>query len=132
LPSTQTPQATQCPLGQGFWKNHSDAWRASSLVLGSQTYSKAELQSLLNSPGGGDASATLAVQLIAAKLNIANYSNPAPISATIASADTLLQGFSGKLPYNVKPNTAAGKAMTQLAATLESYNQQLLTPVCTQ
>jgi hypothetical protein len=40
--------------------------------------------------------------LIAAKLNIANGSDPAPISSTITRADSLLSGFSGKLPYNVK------------------------------
>jgi hypothetical protein len=44
----------------------------------------------------------LAKQLIAAKLNIANGSDPAPISSTVTHADSLLSGFTGKLPYNVK------------------------------
>lgn len=96
------------------------------------SYTKTELLAILNSPGGGDASVTLAIQLIGAKLNIANYSDPAAISATITAADNLLKAYTGKLPYGVKTSTAAGKPMLQAAATLEQYNKQLLTPNCTQ
>ena len=73
----------------------------------------------------------LADQLIAAKLNIANGSDPSPVSATIAHADSLLAGFSGKLTYKVKPTTTTGKAMTSDGNTLDRYNEQLLTPGCT-
>jgi hypothetical protein len=73
----------------------------------------------------------LAVQLIAAKLNVANGSDPSPIAATIASADAALGAFSGKLPYKVKTNTKVGTTLTGLGATLQSYNRQLLTPGCT-
>jgi hypothetical protein len=130
LPISQLPPPNQCPAGQGSWKNNLDAWPVSSLVLGGQTYTKPELVSLLNSSGSGDASAILAAQLIAAKLNIAHYSNPAPIAATVTAADGLLQGYSGKLPYNIKPSTPAGKAMTAAASTLDNYNQAVLTPGC--
>src|SRR5262249_46034847 len=70
-----TPVTFACPLGQGFWKNHSDTWPVTSLTLGSQTYTQAELLALYDTPPRGDASVILAHQLIAAKLNIANGSN---------------------------------------------------------
>ena len=68
--------------------------------------------------------------LIAAKLNIANGSDPTPVSATIADADRLLSGFTGKLPYHVRPSSATGQAMVNDASVLESYNNGDLTPDC--
>src|SRR5262249_21793583 len=83
---TPSPVTFACPLGQGFWKNHSDTWPVTSLTLGSQTYTQAELLALFDTPPRGDASLILAHQLIAAKLNIANGSKPAPIRSAIADA----------------------------------------------
>jgi hypothetical protein len=114
----------------GYWKNHPNAWPVNSLTLGSQTYTKAELLNILNNPGGGDASMILAVQLIAAKLNIANGSDPAPVSSTITHADSLLSMFSGKLPYKVKPSSAVGQMMVNDGNTLDNYNNGKLTPNC--
>ena len=99
-------------------------------MLGSQTYTKAELLNILNNPGGGDASTTLAVQLIAAKLNIANGSDPTPIASTITHADNLLSMFSGKLPYHVKPSSSVGQMMVNDGNTLADYNNGNLTPHC--
>lgn len=103
--------------------------------MGSQTYTAAELLTILRtSVGSGpsaDASLILADQLIAATLNISNGSDPAPISAAIATADSLLSGFAGKLPDKVKPSGAIGRRMTATASTLESYNLLHLTPGCT-
>lgn len=101
-----------------------------TLTLGSQTYSKAELLNILGNPGGGDASMILAVQLIAAKLNIANGSDPAPVASTIAQADSLLSMFSGKLPYKVKPSSDTGQMMVNDGNTLDNYNSGKLTPNC--
>src|SRR2546430_17166072 len=100
-------------------------------MLGSQTYSKTELLNILNTTSGGNASLILADQLIAAKLNIANGSDPTPISSTITDADSLFSAFSGKLPYKVRTNSTNGKMMVRDANTLNSYNNGLLTPVCT-
>jgi hypothetical protein len=125
-----TGSTTVCPLPQGYWKNHPDAWPVNSLMLGSQTYNMTELLAILNSPAGGDASVILAVQLIAAKLNIANGSDPTPVSSTITDADSLFSGFSGKLPYHVKPSSATGQMMVNDANTLDNYNNGLLTPGC--
>jgi hypothetical protein len=120
-----------CPLGQGFWKNHPDAWPVTSLTLGSQTYTQAELLTLLDTPPRGDASLILAHQLIAAKLNIANGSDPTPISATITDADSLLSQFgSNRLPYNVRTSSAIGQQMVNDANVLDRYTNGDLTPDC--
>ncbi len=128
------PTPPSCPLGQGYWKNQPDAWPVTTLTLGCETYTQAELLTILTTPSGAgkhaDASLILADQLIAAKLNIFNGSDATPISATIAAADALLCTFGGKLPYNVEPSSAAGQQMTALAATLDEYNSGLLTPDC--
>lgn len=124
------PTSPTCPLGQGYWKNHPDDFPVTSLSIGCQTYTQAELLAILGTPVRGDASLILADQLIAAKLNIFNGSDPTPISATISQADALLCTFSGKLPYDVAPSSAAGQQMTALASTLDDYNSGLLTPEC--
>jgi hypothetical protein len=117
-------------LGQGFWRNHPGAWPVTSLNLGSKTYTQPELLNLLGAPPQGDASLILAKQLIAAKLSVANGSDPTPISATIANADNLLSAFAGTLPYHVPPSSAAGRAMINDASALERYNDRNLTPDC--
>jgi hypothetical protein len=124
----QTPPP--CPQGQGSWKNNPDAWPVTSLMLGSQTYSQTELLTILKTPVKGDASLILADQLIAAKLNIANGSDPTPVSSTITNADSLLSAFGGTLPYHVKTSSATGQIMVNDANTLESYNNGLLTTGC--
>jgi len=132
---TPTPTPTPiCPQAQGYWKNNPDAWPVTSLMLGSQTYTKAELLTILRTPIGketkADASLILADQLIAAKLNIANGANGTPVTSTIADADAVLSLYTGKLPYRVRPNSTNGQRMVNDAATLNSYNNGLLTTGC--
>jgi hypothetical protein len=133
IPTTLTcaPPTNKCPLTQGFWKNHPNVWPVADLTLGSQTYSEAALLVILHTPPRGDASLILAHQLIAALLNIANGSNPSPVSATISNANSLLSGFSGKLPYNVSPSSTTGQKMVNDSNTLDKYNSGGLTPNCT-
>ena len=126
-----TWQSAKCPQLQGYWKNNPNSWPVNSLTLGSQTYSKAELLAILTSPGGGDASMILAVQLIASKLDIAGGSNPTPVRSTGTTADRLLSGFAGKLPYNVKSSSTIGQSMTQAGTSLQIYTTGQLTPGCT-
>jgi hypothetical protein len=125
--------ASKCPLSQGFWKENPDAWPATLLTLGGQTYTKQELLDLLNTPvgkkGGADASLILVHQLIAAKLNIANGS-ASPILDVITHADAVLAGFSGRLPYDVAPSSPRGHQMTTDAGALENFNEGALTPTC--
>jgi uncharacterized delta-60 repeat protein len=120
-----------CPRTHGYWKTHPESWPVDSLVLGNQTYSKAELLSLLGLTSQTDASVTLARQLIAAKLNIASGSDPTPVVSAIADSDAVLSGYSGKLPYKVKSSNTNGQVMVANAIILTNYNQGLLTPICT-
>jgi hypothetical protein len=85
---------TNCPTGgctrtQGYWKNHEEAWPVSSLVLGTngQTYSKAQLLTILRSPVRGNGLISLAHQLIAAKLNAAAGAGCTAAAALISQAD---------------------------------------------
>jgi hypothetical protein len=126
----EVPVDFLCPKSQGYWKNHSEVWPVDSLELGSQTYTMSELLVLLKAPVRGDASRILAKHLIAAKLNIANGSNPDPVAEVIDSADELLATFSGKLPYYVRPSTSDGQQMVQYARILDAYNNRILTPSC--
>jgi len=133
--TTTTTLPNRCPQGTGFWKNHPALWPVASITLGSQTYTQTELLAILNLPTASspaDASLILADQLIAAKLNIANGSNPAPIAGVIADADNLLSGFAGKLPYHVDPKSAIGTAMVADANVLTQYNSGRLTRSCLQ
>jgi hypothetical protein len=122
---------TRCPQSAGFWKNHVRQWPVTTLVLGNQNYSQSELLALLATPTTSDASLVLARQLIAAKLNIASFSNPAPVNGVISDADGLLSSFAGKLPYKVKAASAVGTQMLSDADTLQDYNADTLTPGCT-
>ena len=120
-----------CPQPQGYWKNNPGAWPLLSLSLGDEAYNQSQSLAILKTPIGtgknADASLILADQLIAAKLNVANGSDPAPISATIAAADALLAPFSNKLPYHVKASSPVGQQMISLGTMLEQYNKGLLT-----
>jgi hypothetical protein len=125
---------TNCPLTQGFWKNHADAWPVSTLLLGTVSYTEAQLLNILNtSPGskrGADASIILADQLIAAKLNLANGSDPCPISSVIAAADALIGSRPIPIVPKVAPSSAEGAQMVALASALDAYNEGSLTPDC--
>jgi len=101
----------------------------SQLTLGTNTYSKTQLLSILNNPTMADASVILASQLIATLLDLANGSNPCPISSTVADANRLLGG--ARIPCNVKTTTATGKAMLSDAKLLNIYNLDGMTPGCT-
>ena len=108
-PQAQAP-AEQCVFTQGYWRNHTALWPVDSLDLGQATnprhaYGKSELIALLDTPVRGDASLILAHQLIAAKLNVANGANPAPVADALSRAAFLLGIFQGsRLPYRVVPN----------------------------
>jgi hypothetical protein len=79
-----------CTFTQGYWKNHGSQWPVSNLKLGTVSYTKAQLLSILNTPAQGNGLIILAHQLIAAKLNIAQGADPSPVSSVIADADALI------------------------------------------
>jgi hypothetical protein len=80
---------------QGFWKNHEDLWPpfCTPMLLGTVDYTKNQLLAIFNQPASGNGLISLAHQLIAAKLNFCNGSDPAPIEATVAAADALIDGL---------------------------------------
>ena len=112
------------------WKKHPSAWPVTTFVLGSQTYTQSELLAVLRAlRSGADASLLLARQLIAAKLSVANGSDPTTIGTTVADADLLLTMFGDKSP-TVSPSSVLGRSMVSDGKLLRSYNRGRQTPTC--
>ena len=112
-----------CTFTQGFWKNHEDDWPVNSLILGTVNYTKAELLSILGQPVVGNGLISLAHQLIATKLNIANGADDSSIAATVVAADALI-GALVVPPIGggfLNPGSTSG-----LITLLDSYNNGLL------
>jgi hypothetical protein len=83
--------AEDCVSGQGHWKNTSDPWPVESLMLGNTNYIKDQLLSIFNTPPAGNGLISLAHQLIAAKLNVANGAVPTvEIQDAIDDADAMI------------------------------------------
>ena len=114
---------TGCTLTQGFWKNHSGNWPVTTLTLGTVTYTETQLLAILNQPVKGNGLVSLAHQLIAAKLNLANGASGTAISGTIASADSTIGGL-------VVPPVGGGSLSTSsvgsLVSLLDQFNNGLL------
>jgi hypothetical protein len=114
-----------CTLTQGYWKNHSDDWPVSGLTLGTVAYTTSELLSIYGAPVAGNGLISLAHQLIAAKLNIANGANPSAISGSITAADALI----GSL---VVPPVGSGSlepsATSALVTALTNFNEGITGP----
>jgi hypothetical protein len=108
----------------GYWKNHPDAWPVQSVALGAGTVTKAQALAILGMPPRGDATRILAVQLIAAQLNVAAGNASSCIAATVAQANALLVTY--PVGSNLRTSTAAGAAAVALGATLDQYNNGLL------
>ncbi len=123
--TTSVPCTAGCTYTQGFWKNHPAAWPVNSLTLGSVTYTKNDLLDILGTPVQGNGLVSLAHQLIAAKLNIANGADGSVIASTIAAADALI----GSL---VVPPIGSGSldpaATSALTGALDNYNKGVTGP----
>jgi len=91
--SNTTTESQNCTYTIGFWKTHPEAWPVAGLTLGTVFYTNAELLSILNSSVGGNGLISLAHQLIAAKLNIANGADPSAITPYTTAADALIGGL---------------------------------------
>lgn len=127
----ETAEDLGCTFTWGYWKTHdgsgpqANAWPVASLSLGSVSYNKAELQSILGAPVAGNGLISLAHQLIAAKLNIANGADPTAIAATITAADALI-GSKVVPPVGsgyLKPN-----AVSALVTALDNFNSGVTGP----
>jgi hypothetical protein len=114
-----TGVVNDCLYTQGYWKNHASLWPVSTLTLGTVSYTKAQLLSILNTPAQGNGLIFLAHQLIATKLNMAAGASGSAILATVAAADALI----GSL---VVPPVGAGylapSSASGLTNTMDDYN----------
>lgn len=82
------PPPSACVLTQGYWKNHPSEWPVTTLTLGSVAYTQSQLLAILSQPVKGNGLVSLAHQLIAAKLNLADGATaPGSVQQAIAAAD---------------------------------------------
>lgn len=120
-----------CPLPKAYWRSHPEAWPVTELSIGCQTYSKEELVTLLAKRARGQVGLSLVHQLIAEKLNVANGSDPQPITPASDRADTLLCKQGGRLPSSAGSDPLLTReSMIQATAKLRSYNLLELTADC--
>jgi hypothetical protein len=125
------PPPPVCPLTQGFWKTHPDAWPVPTLTIGGITYTEAQLLTVLNTATGGDAVLILADQLIAALLNVASGTPTTPaVAAAIADAQTLLTGINLLSHTAVKTSSTLGQKMVNDATILNDFNNAAFSPGC--
>ncbi|MFO1074726.1 MAG: hypothetical protein U1E17_18955 [Geminicoccaceae bacterium] len=132
-----TPPSKGCTFTQGYWDSHGPVpkgnndftWpeppRTAGLSLGVVPYTPTQLQSILQQPTQGNGLVSLAHQLIAAKLNVANGADATAISTTIASADALI-GTLVVPPVGTGSLTPAQTA--SLNETLTDYNEGAIGP----
>ena len=120
-----TTLSQNCTFTQGYWKNHPAAWPVNNLTLGTVNYTQVQLLQIFGQPVQGNGLISLAHQLIAAKLNIANGANSSAAAATIAAADAQIGAL-------VIPPIGAGylapsstSAKTQI---LDDYNNGIIGP----
>ena len=128
--ATATPSGTPgvCVRGQGYWKNHPEAWPVTELQLGNVTYDQQQLLDILRHPVRGNGLVSLAHHLIAAKLNIANGADPSCIQQTIADADALIGDL---VVPPIGDGFLAPSDVEALKDTLEDYNEgRLCAPSC--
>jgi hypothetical protein len=120
-----TTASENCTYTLGYWKNHEENWPVTSVTLGTVVYTAAEADAILEQSVQGNGLVSLAHQLIAAKLNIANGADPSAASAAIASADALIGGL-------VVPPIGAGylapNTTSSLTQTLDDYNNGVIGP----
>ncbi|MEO6733524.1 MAG: hypothetical protein ABIN01_20035 [Ferruginibacter sp.] len=131
--STQPCIEGGCTYTQGYWKTHGpipkgnnvNVWPVKTLTLGTVSYTDLQLQSIFDTPPAGNGLITLAHQLIAAKLNVANGAAPTYVAAKIAAADALIGGL---IIPPVGGGTLAPSATSALVTALTNYNEGVIGP----
>jgi hypothetical protein len=128
----------QCTFTQGYWKTHGpdasgnndNEWPAAVLsggmLLGTVLYTADQLQDIFDTPPvGGNGLISLAHQLIAAKLNVANGVDGSAVASAIAAADALIGSL--VIPP-VGSDSLASSATGALTTELDNYNKGLTGP----
>jgi hypothetical protein len=115
-----------CPATFGFWKHHAfpSSVQTSGLTIGGIHYSAADLLSILNNPGNGNAVTILGPQLVAALLNkAAGAVDNSAADAAITTANALLSANTLNLLSSiVDPSSDLGQALITQAGILDGYN----------
>ena len=132
-----TPPGKGCTYTQGYWDTHGPdpkggndyTWpeppRTAGLSLGTVPYMPTQLQSILREAPKGNGLVSLAHQLIAAKLNIANGADDSAIAATITAADALIGAL--VIPP-VGTGSLSPSQTSTLNDTLTDYNEGAIGP----
>lgn len=135
-------------MTQGYWKNHGtgachsgnngDEWpaeiRNNGATIGNVEYTADELCSILNETVGGNCLISVSHQYIAAKLNIANGSDPSCIQETIDAVDALVGDLvvppvgNGTLPCNISGYIEALTAYNEGRSECAAHCGQQLDP----
>jgi len=126
---------TNCTFTQGYWKTHgptgcatgnnTNEWPVTSLTLGTVSYTDAQLCSIFNTPAAGNGLISLAHQLIAAKLNIANGADGSSVAAAIAAADAQIGNL---VAPPVGSGSLSNSSVSSLVSTLTQFNEGLIGP----
>ncbi len=124
---------------QGFWKTHGPApchqgnnanvWPGACfpMTLGANSYTDAQICSILLQPVGGNGLVSLAHQLITTLLNGCSTSDLTPIQPTINLAQSLIFSLGGlKVPPVVPSGFLSPASTSDLTETLDDYNNGLL------
>ena len=120
-----------CPRSREFWAENPDIWPVSSLTLGGESYTKAELVTLLEAPTEADASMVLAHEYITARINQAHGTSTLGNEGLFAEAENLLREAGTRLPQGVDPSSPTGSAMLAIASELARFNRGELSRGCT-
>jgi len=137
--STVVVQTTSSECTQGFWKTHgpgachsgnnADVWPASCfpMQLGTtNSYTQAQICSILNTNPGGNGLISLAHQLITALLNNCNNSSPPPsVQAAITNAHNLIGSLLIPPVGTDPPNHLSPGSTSSTTETLDDYNNGL-------
>lgn len=118
-----------CTHTADYWKSHPEveSWPPAGnyLTLGKFRYDMPQLLDILSQPIGNNGLVSLAQQLIATKLNVANGADPTEISGFVAQADKLI---GNKVVPPIGKGKLQPKQTDDLTGQFEAYNSGYIGP----
>jgi hypothetical protein len=113
-PGTGTP---------GYWKNHPEAWPTDVVILGGNSYTKAQALTLMDTPGK-DKTLTMFASLLSAKLNVLVGNDSSCVASTIEAADAWMTTYPAG--SGVSAASLAWKRGEPLHRLMDNYNNGML------
>lgn len=107
----------------GYWSTHPEAWPVDSLVIGSTLYTKDQLLDIFAI--NADKSASMAAQLIGAKLNVLAGNDGSCVADSISAADAWLGAYPIGSPKG-EVNAAWSESGDAIKTALDEYNNGML------